>query len=177
MNGSATSPQGRASTQFYCPVIWEKLLRSDPGEHLGPPKAQKFKWFKTGECLTPLVLTPGSWKGPLEVFAVLCDKGSAAYWKSLQIPAISSAHRQPLCDPNSHSWKALSATRGLAPGGLGTRQQKCLKITLALTFFIDERQITHLICARLNYDLYDFLRGGVGPFIQEKERKQAQNTP
>ena len=42
---------------------------------------------------------------------------------------------------------------------------------------LDERQITHLICARLKYDLYDFLRGCFGPFIQEKERKQAQNTP
>ena len=43
---------------------------------------------------------------------------------------------------------------------------------------LDERQITHLICARLKYDLYDFFRGGgVGPFIQEKERKQAQSTP
>ena len=42
---------------------------------------------------------------------------------------------------------------------------------------LDERQITHLICARLKYDLYDFFRGCFGPFIQEKERKQAQNTP
>ena len=24
---------------------------------------------------------------------------------------------------------------------------------------LDERQITHLICARLKYDLYDFFRG------------------
>ena len=31
-------------------------------------------------------------KGLLKVFAVLCDKGLAAYWKSLQIPVISSAH-------------------------------------------------------------------------------------
>ena len=42
---------------------------------------------------------------------------------------------------------------------------------------IDDRQITHLICARLKYDLYDFFRGVSGAFIQEKERKQAQNTP
>ena len=28
---------------------------------------------------------------------------------------------------------------------------------------IDERQITHLICARLKYDLYDFFRGCFGP--------------
>ena len=27
---------------------------------------------------------------------------------------------------------------------------------------IDERQITHLICARLKYDLYDFFRGVLG---------------
>ena len=42
---------------------------------------------------------------------------------------------------------------------------------------IDEGQITHLICARLKYDLYDFLGGVLGPFLQEKNRKQAQNTP
>ena len=29
---------------------------------------------------------------------------------------------------------------------------------------LDERQITHLICARLNYDLYDFFRGVLGLF-------------
>ena len=27
---------------------------------------------------------------------------------------------------------------------------------------IDDRQITHLICARLKYDLYDFFRGVLG---------------
>ena len=27
---------------------------------------------------------------------------------------------------------------------------------------VDERQITHLICARLKYDLYDFFRGVLG---------------
>ena len=44
--------------------------------------------------------------------------------------------------------------------------------------FVDERQITHLICARLKYDLYDFFQGVFfGPFIQEEERKQPQNTP
>ena len=29
--------------------------------------------------------------------------------------------------------------------------------------FLDEGQITHLICARLKYDLYDFFRGCLGP--------------
>ena len=29
--------------------------------------------------------------------------------------------------------------------------------------YLDERQITHLICARLKYDLYDFFRGCFGP--------------
>ena len=35
----------------------------------------------------------------MEVFAVLCDKGSAAYWKSLQIPVISSVYPATLCTP------------------------------------------------------------------------------
>ena len=38
-------------------------------------------------------------------------------------------------------------------------------------FKVDDRQITHLICARLKYDLYDFFRGVLGPFIQEKEQE------
>ena len=29
--------------------------------------------------------------------------------------------------------------------------------------FLDERQITHLICARLKYDQCDFFRGVLGP--------------
>ena len=38
---------------------------------------------------------------------------------------------------------------------------------LAVLVFIDERQITHPICARLKYDLYDFLGGVLGllPFF------------
>ena len=43
--------------------------------------------------------------------------------------------------------------------------------------FLDERQIIHLLCARLRYDLYDFFRGCFWAFIQDKEREQAQNTP
>ena len=42
---------------------------------------------------------------------------------------------------------------------------------------LDERQITHLICARLKYDLYDFLGGVLGPFIQEKEQEAGPKTP
>ena len=33
----------------------------------------------------------------------------------------------------------------------------------SLIIFLDEGQITHLICARLKYDLYDFFRGCFGP--------------
>ena len=32
----------------------------------------------------------------------------------------------------------------------------------AILLYLDERQITHLICARLKYDLYDFFRGVLG---------------
>ena len=44
---------------------------------------------------------------------------------------------------------------------------------------LDERQITHLICARLKYDLYDFFGGGGfwGLLYKKKNGKQAQNTP
>ena len=42
---------------------------------------------------------------------------------------------------------------------------------------IDERQITHLICARLKYDLYDFLGGVLGPFIQEEEQEAGRKHP
>ena len=37
--------------------------------------------------------------------------------------------------------------------------------------FLDDRQNTHLICARLGYDLYDFFRSFLGHFIQEKEQE------
>ena len=42
---------------------------------------------------------------------------------------------------------------------------------------IDERQITHLVCARLKYDLYDFLGGVLGSFIQEKEQEAGPKHP
>ena len=42
---------------------------------------------------------------------------------------------------------------------------------------LDERQITHLICARLKFDLYDFLGGVLGPFIQEKEQEAGPTHP
>ena len=42
---------------------------------------------------------------------------------------------------------------------------------------LDERQITHLICARLKYDLNDFFRGVLGPFVQEKEQEAGPKQP
>ena len=74
----------------------------------GEMRCAKLGREKTGDCLNPLVLTPGSWKGPLEVFTVLCDRRSAAYWNSLQIQLSFLLHTwQPLCNPNSHSWGRL----------------------------------------------------------------------
>ena len=54
--------------------------------------------------------------------------------------------------------------------------------TLFVCFFLifecfDERQITHLICARLNMIYMTFSGGVFGAFIQEKERKQAPKHP
>ena len=42
---------------------------------------------------------------------------------------------------------------------------------------IDERQITHLICARLNYDLYDLLGAFWACFLFFFLYKRPQNTP
>ena len=42
---------------------------------------------------------------------------------------------------------------------------------------LDDRQITHVICARLEYDLYVFFGGVFGPFIQEKEQEAGPKTP
>ena len=49
----------------------------------------------------------------MEVFAVLCARRSAAYWKSLH-----SAHLEPLCDPNSHSWGRLFQLPGVSTKGV-----------------------------------------------------------
>ena len=46
------------------------------------------------------------------------------------------------------------------------------------TLLRDDRQITHLICARLNYDLYMTFSGGVfEPFIQEKKGSRPKTPP
>ena len=42
---------------------------------------------------------------------------------------------------------------------------------------VDERQITHLICARLKYDLYDFFRGCFGAFYTRKRTGNRPKTP
>ena len=42
---------------------------------------------------------------------------------------------------------------------------------------VDERQITHLICARLKYDLYDFFRGCFGAFCTRKRTGSRPKTP
>ena len=42
---------------------------------------------------------------------------------------------------------------------------------------VDEGQITHLICARLKYDLYDFLGGVFGPFSTRKRTGSRPKTP
>ena len=48
---------------------------------------------------------------------------------SKQVPAISSAHlATPVRPQQSLVGKALSATRGLAPGGLGIRQKRGVEI-------------------------------------------------
>ena len=44
--------------------------------------------------------------------------------------------------------------------------------------YLDDRQITHLICVRLRHLLYDFFWGVLWAFLYKKNnRKEAQNTP
>ena len=43
--------------------------------------------------------------------------------------------------------------------------------------YLDERQITHLICARLNMIYMTLLGGVLGPFIQEKEQEAGPKHP
>ena len=47
----------------------------------------------------------------------------------------------------------------------------------AFTKPLDERQITHLICARIKYDLYDFFRGCFGAFYTRKRTGSRPKTP
>ena len=42
---------------------------------------------------------------------------------------------------------------------------------------LDEGQITHLICARLKYDLYDFFRGCFWAFSTRKEQEAGPKAP
>ena len=46
-----------------------------------------------------------------------------------------------------------------------------------MAHLLDERQITHLVCARLKYDLYDFFRGVFGFASCYFFIYRPQNTP
>ena len=91
---------------------------------------------------------------------------------------------------NPRSLPAKPSTRPLSSGNfsrgdfnLGERHSRVTRddgtVTLSAPcapprYFLDERQITHLICARLKYDLYDFFRGSFGAFYT---RKRAGSRP
>ena len=60
------------------------------------------------------------------------------------------------------------------PGPQNPKSSTCENNHLAL---LDDRQITHLSCARLKYDLYDFLGGVFGPCIQAKEQDAGPKNP
>ena len=48
---------------------------------------------------------------------------------------------------------------------------------MGLLDFLDEGQITHLICARLKYDLYDFFRGCFWAFYTRKTTGRRPKAP
>ena len=43
--------------------------------------------------------------------------------------------------------------------------------------FLDDRQITHLICVRLRHLLYDLFRGGLGPLFRRTTRRRPTTPP
>ena len=53
----------------------------------------------------------------------------------------------------------------------------CILGCILFLSFVDEGQITHLICARLKYELYDFLRGCFSAFSTRKRRGSRPKTP
>ena len=63
---------------------------------------------------------------------------------------------------------------GTIPGMKGGRKNLGAK---SLCGFLDDRQITHLICARLKHLLMTFLGGGLGLLYKKNSRKEAQNAP
>ena len=65
-----------------------------------------------------------------------------------------------------------AASPGLCKGG-GTRHYRILLSCLLGV----ERQITHLICARLKYDLYDFFRGGALGLLYKRKKGSRPKTP
>ena len=54
---------------------------------------------------------------------------------------------------------------------------KCARPVLGPRKPLVERQIAHLICARLEYDLYDFFRGCFGAFDRRKITGSRPKTP
>ena len=52
-----------------------------------------------------------------------------------------------------------------------------LSVPLPSLSKFDEGQITHLICARLKYDLYDFFRGCFWAFSTRKRTGSRPKTP
>ena len=89
-------------------------------------------------------------------------------------PQIRDTHESSL---TGWSFSIILTTQGMekpTPPPL-TKEKKFGKVCLLPAKTFDEGQITHLICARLKYDLYDFFRGCLGPascsFLVEKVQK------
>ena len=80
-------------------------------------------------------------------------------WTSRNVPPPPQVPRRP---PGTSLWifRAIQRFPGSSPD------------------FLDERQITHLICARLKYDLYDFFKGVLWAFhIRETTGRRPKTHP
>ena len=78
-------------------------------------------------------------------------------------------------------WDKPGLSQGQSRGRRAAQKVNVKKVyvpfSLARTLGFDEGQITHLICARLKYDLYDFSRGCFGPASCSFSCRKGPKTP
>ena len=100
--------------------------------------------------------------------------------EALKSPNLGSQHPSPNvktpCSFEPKIWLEIITSRDAKSACFKGSKTSCLKQFSALfSAIFDEGQITHLICARLKYDLYDFFRGCFGPascsFLVEKAQE------
>ena len=90
---------------------------------------------------------------------------------------VKKVHVWPLPN-NASSFSGVPEQSGSEKGVFWKRGlMRCFVLVFLDLGWVDERQITHLICARLKYDLYDFFRGVLGLRLSFSCIKGPKKTP